>query len=78
MSRNIPAKIIKENSCVCGERLQRVVNKGISNSTFDQGIKNAVLIPCHKHHDTTSKSNYRAVSLLPSAENKLAGTSMDF
>ena len=66
MSDSIPAKIIKENSCVCSGPLLHVINKGIANSIFDEGLKKADLTPCHKDGATTVKTNYRPISLLPS------------
>ena len=66
MSDSIPAKIIKENSCVCSEPLLFIINKGINNSNFTEGLKKADLTPIHKKDDANEKSNYRPISLLPS------------
>ena len=42
-----------------------IINKGILESNFDDGLKRADLTPVHKADDTTNKKNYRNISLLP-------------
>ena len=64
MSDGIPPKFLKENIGVCCEPLSKVINRGISSSTFDDSIKKADLTPIHKADDTTDKNNYRNISLL--------------
>ena len=65
MSTSIPPKVLKENSDICCKPLTAIINDGISNSCFDGGLKRADLTPIHKALETTSKKNYRNVSLLP-------------
>ena len=42
-----------------------IINKGILDGKFDDGLKLADLIPSHKGDKTTNKMNYRNISLLP-------------
>ena len=65
MSKSIPPKILKENIDIFCNPLTAIINSGISNSTFDQGLKLADITPIHKTDGTTDKTNYRNVSLLP-------------
>ena len=65
ISSSIPPKILKENSDICCESLTNVINNGIANSCFDNGLKLADLTPIHKDDDTTNIKNYRNISLLP-------------
>ena len=65
MSNSIPPKVIKENSSVCCKPLTNIINNGIVNSIFDSGLKRADISPVHKMDETTNKSNYRNMSLLP-------------
>ena len=66
MSSSIPAKFLKEYKNVCSEPLKKVINNGITTSIFNEGLKVADLTPVFKDGDTTSKKNYRNISLLPS------------
>ena len=45
--------------------LTAIISSGISNSSFDKGLKLADVILVHKADVTTDKKNYRNVSLLP-------------
>ena len=65
MSGTIPPKILKENYHACVNPLIRIINNGILNSEFDESLKCADLVPVHKMDDTTDKTNYRNISLLP-------------
>ena len=65
MSSSIPPKILKENIDIFCNPLTAIINSGISNSSFDKGLKLADVIPVHKTDVTTDKKNYRNVSLLP-------------
>ena len=57
MSDSIPPKVLKDNSYICVEPLKRIINNGILNSDFYDGLKCADLIPAHKTDDTTKKKN---------------------
>ena len=65
MSSSIPPQFLKENIDVCSKPLTNIINNGISNSYFDNGLKRADLTPIHKTDDSTNKKNYRNISLLP-------------
>ena len=65
MTSSIPPIFLKDNSSICCKPLTGIINDGISNSTFDRGLKLADLTPVHKAEDTVSKKNYRNISLLP-------------
>ena len=62
---SIPPNIVKDNSSICAKPLVSIINKGILNGKFDDGLKLADLIPFHKGDETTNKNNYRNISLLP-------------
>ena len=59
------AFLLKENGTIFCKPLTEIINNGISSSGFDGGLKLAVLRPIHKENETTSKGNYRNISLLP-------------
>ena len=40
-------------------------NKSVKDGIFPNTLKMADLTPCHKHEETTEKSNYRPLSILP-------------
>ena len=65
VSSSIPPKFLKENRSICSKPLTYILNSGIRNSCFDNGLKRADLTPVHKTDDRTNKRNYRNVSLLP-------------
>ena len=65
MSTSIPPKILKENIDIFCNPITTIINSGISNSCFDEGLKFADVTPIHKADVTTDKTNYRNVSLLP-------------
>ena len=49
----------------CSHVLTNCFNKSIAQSIFPNELKCADIIPVHKKDSTTSKSNYRPISLLP-------------
>ena len=61
-SNSVSSKELKENVDVCGRILHNIINYGISNNTFDNGMKLADITPIHKKDDKTDKKNYRPVS----------------
>ena len=61
---DIPIKIIKIISKVCIISLTDCINSAINNATFPDDLKLGEIIPIFKNDDTTSKSNYRPITLL--------------
>ena len=57
--------VLKENITICCKPLTEIINNGISKTCFDGGLKLADLTPVHKADESTSKKNYRNISLLP-------------
>ena len=45
--------------------LLNIINFGISNSTFDAGMKSAIITPIFKKNEPIYKENYRTISCLP-------------
>ena len=64
-SYGIPTKFRKKTCSVCSNPLLHIIHDGISNSSFDDGLKCANITPVHKKGETTDKTNYRPVSILP-------------
>ena len=58
-------RFFKKYSSICSEPLYNIINDGFRNAAFDKDLKYADIIPVHKKDDTTEKSNYRPISLLP-------------
>ena len=65
MPSSIPAKALKENSCICSLPLTNIFNNEIKTSFFDDGLKYANITPIYKSDDATDKKNYRPISVLP-------------
>ena len=63
--KNIPPKILKNNSDICSEPLQEIFNNCIGNSTFPDELKCADVSSLHKQKESTVKKNYRPISVLP-------------
>ena len=63
--QGIPVKLLIDNSEISGEPIHDVINNGINESKFDDGLKYADITPVHKKSDSTDKSNCRPVSVLP-------------
>ena len=61
----IPVKLLQANSSVCSTIITRCINQAIRNCQFPSKLKLADIIPIHKKGETTIKSNYRPISLLP-------------
>ena len=51
--KNIPAKILKDNSDVCSPYLKNIFNQSFNNGTFPKNLKIAVVLPIFKTTDTT-------------------------
>ena len=62
---NIPAKILVANHDICTPPLCTIFNNSMKESKFPDSLKISEITPCHKQDATTSKSNYRPVSILP-------------
>ncbi len=62
---NIPAKILKMNQDLCAPPLCVIFNQAVCDGTYPDTLKKADLTPCHKQDETTNKSNYRPISILP-------------
>ena len=50
---------------ICSEFLLNIINFGITNATFDEGMKLADITPIFKKDESLSKENYYPVSCLP-------------
>ena len=50
---------------IFSEFLLNIINCGITNATFDEGMKRADIMPIFKKDESFSKENYRPVSCLP-------------
>ena len=53
------------NMDICSELLFNIIHFGITNATFDEGMKLADITPIFKKDESFSKENYRPVSCLP-------------
>ena len=63
--KNIPTKLLKNNTDVCGPVLLKLINNAISNSEFPDELKRADVTPIFKKGDSTNVNNYRPISILP-------------
>jgi len=67
VSGPIPIRALKAASRQCANSLSTCFNSNvIFSSYFPDELKLADVVPVHKKDDTTLKSNYRPISLLPS------------
>ena len=64
-SDSISSSLLKDNLDVCSEYLLSIINFGITNSKFDEGMKFADITPIFKKDDSTCKENYRPITCLP-------------
>ena len=63
--KNIPPKILKNNSDICSEPLREIFNNCIGSSTFPDELKCADVSSLHKQKESTVKKNYRPICVLP-------------
>ena len=63
--KNIPTKILKENTEICSSTLLRIINNEIHEFHFPDELKFADVTPIFKKGDSTNVKNYRPVSVLP-------------
>ena len=59
---SVPSSLLKDNIDVSSEFLLNIINFGISNSTFDDGMKSAIFTPIFKRDEPIFKENYRPIS----------------
>ena len=64
--KNIPAKILVENSDICSGYITNIYNNSILTGSFPNAMKLADITPSHKKDDKTNKENYRPISILSS------------
>ena len=57
--KNIPLKLLKENSDICNDTILRVINDGIRTSQFPNDLKLADVTPIFKKGDSSDVKNYR-------------------
>ena len=62
---NIPPNLLKTNSDICAEPLQKVFNECVSKSQFPDELKAADVSSLFKKDFSTPKTNYRPISVLP-------------
>ena len=62
---NIPAKILSQNRELCAPYLTKIYSDVVNTGNFPNELKNADIKPGHKKDETTLKTNYRPVSILP-------------
>ena len=53
------------NQDICAPPLCIIFNQAVCQGTYPDTFKKAHLTPCHKKDETTDKSNYRPISILP-------------
>ena len=63
---NILIESLKISVQESASTLMNCFNNSIKEGVFPDKLKLAEVIPVHKKHDSTDKSNYRPISLLPS------------
>ena len=63
--KNIPPKILKDNSEICCPILKELINDAIKNNEFPDILKVADVTPVFKKDDATNVKNYRPISVLP-------------
>ena len=62
---NIPPKLLKDSRDISSIVLSSDINKCINKGKFPDNLKKADITPAFKKGDHLLKSNYRAVSILP-------------
>ena len=64
-SNSVKAKDIQTYKDICKTVLHNIINRGIEDSYFDDGMKIADLTPVFKKLDRTDETKYRPISGLP-------------
>ena len=62
---NIPPKVLSDNADVLSSLIHDDINQNINKGKFPDNLKNADITPIFKKFDRIFKTNYRAVSILP-------------
>lgn len=62
---NIPARVIKSNADILAQPITKLCNLCLTQGTFPDVFKRAIIHPVHKGGDRDSVINYRPISLLP-------------
>ena len=65
-SGDIPTHVLKSHLMLFKDSLTDCINNSLFDSDFPSCLKLADITPCFKSGDTTSKSNYRPISILAS------------
>ena len=63
-SGDIPVDMLRLAANHCYKEITHLINSGIKNSTFPASPKLADLSPCFKTGDSTTKKNFRPLSVL--------------
>ena len=63
--KNIPPKILKNNSDICSEPTWKISNNCIRSSNFPDELKCADVSFLHKQKESTVKKTYGPISVLP-------------
>ena len=63
--KDIPVKILKENSDICSYILPHNFNKSLFSNKFPKYLKKADITPVFKKDEKFMKTSYRPVSILP-------------
>ena len=64
-SGSVSAPLLKEYKDICGEFLLNIINYGITNSIYDNGMKRADITPFPNEEKSNDKKNFRPISVLP-------------
>ena len=62
--KNIPPKILKQNSDICYPILLDLINDSFQSNEFPDKLKVADIKPVFKKYDATNVKNYRPASVL--------------
>ena len=69
-SGSVSSSILKDNVDISSENLLNIINIGILNSKFDDGMKSADITPIFKRDEPIYKENYRPISCLSAGSKK--------
>lgn len=61
---NLPARFIKDSTCVTAKMITHIVILSISTGAFPKDLKTARVLLLHKKSSKTNVGNYRPVSIL--------------
>ena len=63
--KDIPTKVIKQNSDIFGSFICKTFNNMVDSSTFPAALKLAHITPAFKKGSKNSKENHRPISMMP-------------